>query len=87
MDAHVKNVREASEANAADPAKAGLEKSGIAGTEPAEDKEAKVRREKIGEKFQIVVPLWISFLGEGEGRQGGRRREEGRGGNGGECKL
>ena len=37
MDAHVKNVREASEANAADPAKAGLEKSGIAGTEP-EDK-------------------------------------------------
>ena len=46
MDAHVKNVREASEANAADPAKAGLEKSGIAGTEPAEDKEAKVRRRK-----------------------------------------
>ena len=42
MDAHVKNVREASEANASDPAKAGLEKSGIAGTEP-EDKEGKVR--------------------------------------------
>ena len=50
MDAHVKNVREASEANASDPAKAGLEKSGIAGTEP-EDKEGKVRF--LGGNFKL----------------------------------
>ena len=46
----MKNVREASDANAADPAKAGLEKSGIAGTEP-EDKEGKDKeKEKEGGK-------------------------------------
>ena len=35
MDAHTKHVKEAVDSNADDPVKVGLEKSGIAGTEPS----------------------------------------------------
>ena len=37
MDAHNKHVKEAVDANADDPVKVGLEKSGIAGTETVTD--------------------------------------------------
>ena len=69
MDAHVKNVREASEANAGDPAKAGLEKSGIAGTEPEDsgkggegkDKDGKDDAEKKDGEAMAVSGDWGGF--------------------------
>ena len=49
MDAHMKNVKEAEESGNKEPAKAGLEKSGIAGTAPEKTDEEK-EKEKDGEK-------------------------------------
>lgn len=52
MDAYNKNVKEAIDANADDPVKVGLEKSGIAGTETsaAEDKDKDDAEKKDGDK-------------------------------------
>jgi SWI/SNF related-matrix-associated actin-dependent regulator of chromatin subfamily C len=46
LDAHMKNVKEAMDNSAEDPTKAGLEKSGIAGTESEKDKDKEADKEK-----------------------------------------